>query len=55
MATLRVYSGSEWITVTGRIVKQYDHGGTIIDTETGVRWYAPGNNVMRPLEGNGLW
>lgn len=39
-ATLKVYSGSEWQAVTGRIIRITETGGVIIDDERGVRYFA---------------
>lgn len=39
-ATLKVYSGTGWITVSGRIVRVTETGGIIIDDERGVRHFA---------------
>lgn len=59
-ATLTVYSGNEWISVSGRIVKEYENGGCTIDTDAGIRWYASKERTqlridMRGMENKGLW
>lgn len=61
-ATLKVYSGTGWIAITGRIVRVTETGGVIIDDERGVRHFAlkerttiNSNNDPSKTRNNMLW
>lgn len=61
-ATLKVYSGTGWVTVSGSIVRVTETGGVIIDDERGVRHFAlkeratiNSNNDPSRTKNNMLW
>lgn len=59
-AILTVYSGSDWMRVTGRIVRMTDNGGCIIDDADGVRWFANAQRTQlledaTRVRDNSLW